>query len=325
MKPIETSYAGCRFRSRLEARWAVAFDHLRIRWEYEPQGFECEGRLTDWAGSTRFPYLPDFWLPDFSTYVEVKAAMSESELVRLCDAAADLSEAGTPVLLLGPTPDPRTMRAPWQMHLRKGLLYAETWHPHDDGQPCSTAVDLGIAHDTGYGPTWRHIRWGDMEGSTAAKAVERLLAGSPTACPRWDAACIIARSARFEHGESGTPVRSAPADVCAACAASVDGLQLVEDCVQSLLGEDLSHPLNPPGVYATRAAAARSARRAHERTDANDRTPPSASPEATSVICVNTFEAADLRSAGHHGGPADLDGHQAHAGQPQCTDGPVTA
>ena len=33
----------------------------------------------------------------------------------------------------------------------------------------------------------------------------------------------------------------------------------------------------------------------------------------------------DLRSAGHHAGPADLDGRGAHAGQPQCTDGPVTA
>jgi len=27
IKAIETRYAGCFFRSRLEARWAVAFDH----------------------------------------------------------------------------------------------------------------------------------------------------------------------------------------------------------------------------------------------------------------------------------------------------------
>lgn len=50
--PLETRYAGCRFRSRLEARWAVLFNALRIRWEYEPQGFQTE------AG----PYLPDFRL-----------------------------------------------------------------------------------------------------------------------------------------------------------------------------------------------------------------------------------------------------------------------
>lgn len=52
IKAIETSYAGCRFRSRLEARWAVFFDHMQIPWEHEPEGFETpDGR-----------YLPDFRL-----------------------------------------------------------------------------------------------------------------------------------------------------------------------------------------------------------------------------------------------------------------------
>lgn len=50
IKAIETRYAGCRFRSRLEARFAVFFDRLQIPWEYEPEGFETA------AG----PYLPDF-------------------------------------------------------------------------------------------------------------------------------------------------------------------------------------------------------------------------------------------------------------------------
>jgi hypothetical protein len=49
--PIETRYAGCLFRSRLEARWAVFFDKLGVPWEYEPEGYKLEdGR---W-------YLPDF-------------------------------------------------------------------------------------------------------------------------------------------------------------------------------------------------------------------------------------------------------------------------
>jgi hypothetical protein len=48
--PIETHYKGCRFRSRLEARWAVALDHRGLGWQYEPEGFETPcGR-----------YLPDF-------------------------------------------------------------------------------------------------------------------------------------------------------------------------------------------------------------------------------------------------------------------------
>ena len=58
IKPIETEYKGYRFRSRLEARWAVFFDTLDVKWEYEPQGWQL-------ADGTR--YLPDFWLPDCDT------------------------------------------------------------------------------------------------------------------------------------------------------------------------------------------------------------------------------------------------------------------
>lgn len=52
LKAIETAYKGYRFRSRLEARWAVFFDALGLRWEYEPEGYELpSGR-----------YLPDFFV-----------------------------------------------------------------------------------------------------------------------------------------------------------------------------------------------------------------------------------------------------------------------
>lgn len=34
---IETEYGGYKFRSRLEARWAVFFDMLGIKWEYEEE------------------------------------------------------------------------------------------------------------------------------------------------------------------------------------------------------------------------------------------------------------------------------------------------
>lgn len=40
IKPIETIYNGYRFRSRLEARWAVFLDSLGVKYEYEPEGFE---------------------------------------------------------------------------------------------------------------------------------------------------------------------------------------------------------------------------------------------------------------------------------------------
>jgi hypothetical protein len=63
-KAIETEYNGYKFRSRLEARWAVVFDWLKVKYQYEPQGFELEDGLR---------YLPDFYLPEHKLYVEIKA------------------------------------------------------------------------------------------------------------------------------------------------------------------------------------------------------------------------------------------------------------
>lgn len=39
LKTADTLYGGVLFRSRLEARWAVFFDHLHLRWQYEPEAF----------------------------------------------------------------------------------------------------------------------------------------------------------------------------------------------------------------------------------------------------------------------------------------------
>ncbi len=63
MKAIETAYNGYKFRSRLEARWAVCFDALKIKWNYEPEGFDLGGGM--W-------YLPDFYLPEWDTWIEIK-------------------------------------------------------------------------------------------------------------------------------------------------------------------------------------------------------------------------------------------------------------
>ncbi len=52
LAPIQTEYAGYRFRSRLEARWAVFFGSLGLKWEYEPNAYKLPG------GS----YLPDFFV-----------------------------------------------------------------------------------------------------------------------------------------------------------------------------------------------------------------------------------------------------------------------
>ena len=59
---IQTRYAGHLFRSRLEARWAVFFDALGIEWKYEHEGYEVDGHK----------YLPDFYLPKSNDWCEVK-------------------------------------------------------------------------------------------------------------------------------------------------------------------------------------------------------------------------------------------------------------
>lgn len=61
--PIETSYGDVLFRSRLEARWAVFFDLLGVKWLYEPEGFVLP------SGAR---YLPDFFLPDLDIWAEIK-------------------------------------------------------------------------------------------------------------------------------------------------------------------------------------------------------------------------------------------------------------
>lgn len=70
---IETEYGGCCFRSRLEARWAVAFDALGEAWLYEPQGFE----VAIPPDGERRRYLPDFYLSDRRLWVEVKGSSEQ--------------------------------------------------------------------------------------------------------------------------------------------------------------------------------------------------------------------------------------------------------
>lgn len=57
--PLETSYKGYRFRSRTEARWAVFFDALGIKWGYEVEGYNLGDDVC---------YLPDFWLSAVSDW-----------------------------------------------------------------------------------------------------------------------------------------------------------------------------------------------------------------------------------------------------------------
>ncbi len=74
MKAIETFYRDHHFRSRLEAKYAVFFDSLGEKWEYEKEGYDLDDG--DY-------YLPDFWLPRMKMFVEVKGQEPDEREIRV--------------------------------------------------------------------------------------------------------------------------------------------------------------------------------------------------------------------------------------------------
>lgn len=105
IKPIETVYNGYRFRSRLEAKWAVFFDAAGIKYQYEPEGFELED-------GTR--YLPDFYLPGLDTHCEVKA--NTKDAIKDIERYASMIVWGGPIkrlVLLSDIPDECTDGGLW--------------------------------------------------------------------------------------------------------------------------------------------------------------------------------------------------------------------
>lgn len=214
---IETHYAGCRFRSRLEARWAVFFDAMGIEWRYEPEGYELEHRITLKPGTIR--YLPDFWLPDLNLHVEVKGHLDWDEMLRLLDCAADLSSpsggcggGSGDMLVCGQIPRPRSNTHPVVLHMHKGALMPTAL---PDAYRCGDGWDSAFAYDFGgYVDTVCH---GHIDG-----IIETLLNGAhhrchPDTANAYEAAYTAARQARFEHGETPSPPRHArPADAARA-------------------------------------------------------------------------------------------------------------
>jgi len=97
-KAIETVYKDFRFRSRLEARWAVFFDYMLIDWKYEVEGF------TFGDGSC---YLPDFYIPALQVFVEIKSHLPTYDET---DRAYKLWKSGRPIIVLP--------GAPWESQTR---------------------------------------------------------------------------------------------------------------------------------------------------------------------------------------------------------------
>lgn len=98
IKNIETIYKGYRFRSRLEARWAVFLDELNWQWEYEKEGFVLEDKSC---------YLPDFYLPELKTWLEVKPDNIQDEDYKKCILFSKGIGDGFNVILVNGLPLPR--------------------------------------------------------------------------------------------------------------------------------------------------------------------------------------------------------------------------
>lgn len=181
IKAIETRYKGYRFRSRLEARWAVFFDALGIQWEYEKEGFDLGKH--GW-------YLPDFWLPSLNCWVEIKGADADLEEIRKCTILA--AEHRAVVLFCGlPGEDSFGRCYCFDLSDSSSGFIDEGWEC-TWGQCPDASISLLALWDRprGFfsGPVYASLGMGTLYDSISVNDFIRN-------------AYRAARSARFEHGE----------------------------------------------------------------------------------------------------------------------------
>lgn len=215
IKAIETRYKGYRFRSRLEARWAVFFDSLGIRWQFEPEGFDLSERGLGY-------YLPDFFLPDQNYWIEVKPESFDCRdtdaYKKLAYVAAATNAGG---LLVAGEPYLNVVMGAFETDMPAGSAHDQWWVVGADGEDagqvdgpylfcvCPLCDKIGIQFD-GRGERicsdakCKHKRtreealaldfWGSLYHGDKAYSGNH---------PVIVAAAEAARSARFEHGQSG--------------------------------------------------------------------------------------------------------------------------
>jgi len=210
IKAIETRYAGCRFRSRLEARWAVCFDHLGITWEYEAQGYRvgpypcgiANGRIL----TQESRYLPDFYLPEQDTFFEVKGTAPDEQYQRMLSTFT--GQLGKSLILaVGSIPAADKFvvgdenSAPFWMDLYDGTHTYDGeggWDNYQAWCVCRTGRHFGVAFMGNGHRIACECNTGNF-GKYTSSHDDSILA-----------AYTAARSARFEYGEQGSPEPPAP-------------------------------------------------------------------------------------------------------------------
>lgn len=226
IQSIETRYAGCRFRSRLEARWAKFFNTLGIPWLYEPEGFTLDDATH---------YLPDFLLnpgTESPAWFEVKARKPDEHEIDKCLRLA--VETATDTYLYF---DPGFQPAPAQPAVTSSNdFYSDfDWEPGVGGEyACAERPPAWMA---GLAPTayrfdgksglwsvhrpgpywWTHcphcdafvlklygqVGWCPTFRDEDFDSIQPLYPNFGHRTPELKRAFEAARSARFEHGERG--------------------------------------------------------------------------------------------------------------------------
>lgn len=75
IKAKPTLYCGVHFRSRTEAKYCMLFNMFDVAWTYESRRFLLP------SGS----YLPDFYLPAWNTWIEIKGPHPTNGEMLLCE------------------------------------------------------------------------------------------------------------------------------------------------------------------------------------------------------------------------------------------------
>ncbi len=186
LKSIDTVYNGYKFRSRLEARWAVFFDELGIEWKYEEEGYEINGQH----------YLPDFelYLPEIF-FLDINNPSAKQKVFFEVKGKYDLPENVIEKLaaFVGEVPiilaygDPADMQLAYFVHdLKTGLRsciceHADKIHV---GYSCGKRVVLTT------NPTFDNPSIKELADNYPQFITERITQ-----------AATKARQTRFEHGK----------------------------------------------------------------------------------------------------------------------------
>ncbi len=191
IKAIETEYDDYRFRSRLEARWAVFFKTLGIKYEYEKEGYDLDGI---W-------YLPDFWFPRQQIWVEIKGENSGDDVVTKADRLVRYSKKGIAVCV-------------GSIEIPHSDAFSYIWNSEIDNYhvfmspmwcECPTCGNLEMTAEGRL--SWTSCNCLSVDEKKELRKAERHAGNKSSArghsSPRLIDAYIAARQARFEHGERG--------------------------------------------------------------------------------------------------------------------------